>query len=422
MAEGADPIEAIQGLARRMALEAMDDGWSGPPYDPDRLARHRGIAVEPNEDIPDARTIPAAGGAPLTVEYNPNRPRAGIRHSIARELAHTLFPDHAERIRSRAARESAHDDQEVELLCDVAAAELLLPAVPEPRLRPLRLTMADILRAGDRHKASPEAALIRLVYHSARPAVLLSASRAGDGAGDPYAVDYAVCPPGYSPPFDLRGVLSMPAITMCTAIECKTHWSGKLPGADGTWRLECIGVRPPRGRTYPRVLAVVRPVLPPAGRLPAISYRIGDATRPVGPRPAIIAHVANDRTPRWGSGFGRALAAEYPGIGAEFMQWAGARPHLGRIHVYEAPSDGPIVVTMVAQSGHGPYPRSRVQYAHLDACLEQLAGEAVRAGASVHMPRIGAGPAKGDWAVIGCLIHRHLIGSGVDTTVYDAPP
>ena len=421
MAGGADPIEAVLGLARRMVLDAIDDGWSGPPYDPALLAQLKGIALVPNEDIPDARMIPAGGGARQTIEYNPHRPPARIRFSLAHELAHTLFPDHAERIRNRSAQSSDRDDREVELLCNMAAAEILMPAVSESGLRPLPLTMDNMLRVRDRYKASTEAAMIRLVDLSTRPSVLLSASKTGDDAGAPYAADYVMCPPGYSPPFDPRDVLSIPALAECTAVGYTSSWSGELPGTDGAWKLECIGVSPQRGRIYPRVLAVARPAPPAAGRLPAIIYRIGDATKPRGAGPVIIAHIANDKSPRWGRGFGYAVTSAFSGIRVEFTRWAGARPPLGKIHVYESDSRGPIVVTMVAQSGYGPSSRPRIRYAHLAACLEQLAGEAGRMGASVHMPRIGTGHAGGDWGVVSGLIHRHLIRRGIAVTVYDTP-
>lgn len=421
MAQGADPIGAIVARARQMVLDAMDGGWAGPPYDPAHLARIRGIALAPNEDIPDARIIPAAAGrARQTIEYNPNRPPARIRFSLAHELAHTLFPDHAERVRNRSARQEAHADRDVEFLCDIAAAEILMPAIPKSGLESRPLTMDNILYVRDRYEASTEATMIRLVGLSSRPAALLSASKTGDGAGDPYAIDYMTCPPGYDPPFRQRGVLSVPALAECTAVGHTSAWSGELPGAGGAWRIECIGVPPHRGRVYPRVLAVVRRATP-AAKLPAISYRIGDATRPKGAGPVIIAHIANDKSPRWGRGFGYAITDAFSGIRAEFARWAGPRPRLGAVHVYRAAHGGPFVVTMVAQSGYGPSSRPRIRYAHLSACLEMLAGEAERLGASVHMPRIGTGHAGGSWEIVSGLIHRHLIRRGIAVTVYDTP-
>jgi hypothetical protein len=40
----------------------------------------------------------------------------------------------------------------------------------------------------------------------------------------------------------------------------------------------------------------------PNNRRGAIEYTIGDATRPVGPRPKMLAHVCNDEG-KWGKGF-----------------------------------------------------------------------------------------------------------------------
>ncbi|UQN10681.1 hypothetical protein [Deinococcus sp. QL22] len=42
--------------------------------------------------------------------------------------------------------------------------------------------------------------------------------------------------------------------------------------------------------------------------------------------------------------------------------------------------------------------------------------------ASVHMPRIGAGLAGGDWTVIEGIVQKELTGQGVSVTVYDLPP
>ena len=42
-------------------------------------------------------------------------------------------------------------------------------------------------------------------------------------------------------------------------------------------------------------------------------------------------------------------------------------------------------------------------------------------GASIHMPRMGAGLAGGDWAVIERIIVEELTMFGFDVTVYDLP-
>jgi len=42
-------------------------------------------------------------------------------------------------------------------------------------------------------------------------------------------------------------------------------------------------------------------------------------------------------------------------------------------------------------------------------------------GASVHMPRIGAGQGGGDWAIDEDLIRSTLVENGVSVTIYDLP-
>ena len=103
MAGGKDPVAEIQRRIQERILGAVDEGRARPPYDPARLAETMGISVVPNQDVPDARLVPRHG-CPSRIEFNPNRPRGRIRFSIAREIAHTMFPDHAEAARNRSRR------------------------------------------------------------------------------------------------------------------------------------------------------------------------------------------------------------------------------------------------------------------------------------------------------------------------------
>ncbi|WP_454743971.1 hypothetical protein [Cupriavidus necator] len=99
-AEGADPVAVMESRARELVLGAIDEGWSGPPFDPLELARWLDIPTEARGDIPDARTVPHGDGL-LRLEYNPMRPRGRLRFSIAHEIAHSLFADCADEIRHR---------------------------------------------------------------------------------------------------------------------------------------------------------------------------------------------------------------------------------------------------------------------------------------------------------------------------------
>lgn len=126
LAGDSDPVHAITERARTLAIKAIQEGWSGPPYDPFALAEYMNIAVVAREDIPEARTVPA--GAGYVIEFNPNRPRSRVKYSIGHELAHTLFPDCSERVRNRVThRDMKGDDWQLETLCNIGAAELLMP-------------------------------------------------------------------------------------------------------------------------------------------------------------------------------------------------------------------------------------------------------------------------------------------------------
>src|SRR5690242_12132492 len=92
---GSDPVSDIIQRGQALTLRAIEGGWQGPPYDPFALADFLRIPVIPSTDVADARTVPSRGGE-IRIEYNPMRPRARVRYSVAHEIAHTLFPDCAD--------------------------------------------------------------------------------------------------------------------------------------------------------------------------------------------------------------------------------------------------------------------------------------------------------------------------------------
>jgi hypothetical protein len=161
-----DPETIIRGKARELVAEARAHGWTGPPFDPRALASLLDIRVHPDELRPghDALIYPAEGQQ-LRIIFDLTRPPTRQNFSIFHEIVHTLFPDHFEMIRHRYQRRDRFDpDRELEYLCDVGAAELLLP---EGTFR------ADIARFGfglgglpllrERYQASREAVVRRMV-------------------------------------------------------------------------------------------------------------------------------------------------------------------------------------------------------------------------------------------------------------------
>jgi len=238
-----DPVEAVVQAAREMVLEAIDKGWLGPPYDPFKLAEMRGIAVSPRADIPDARTIPI-GQNRLLIEYNPMRPPARLRYSVAHELAHTLFSDCGERIRNRAKEGEGQDDWQLEALCNVAAAEILMPVGSMEREPNDALTIESVLAARRRYEVSTEAVLIRLIHLSEEPCSAFVASRLSEHEGSKYAYDYLI--PSRSWKYSIpRGstLSSSSPVAECTAIGYSAKGRVSITGGQEKLRLECVGIR-----------------------------------------------------------------------------------------------------------------------------------------------------------------------------------
>ena len=122
--------------------------------DPFALAEYLRVTVIAREDILEARTVPARGG--YSIEFNPNRPRNRVKYSICHELAHTLFPDCAERVRNRVThRDMKGDEWQLEMLCNIGAAEMLMPVGSTPSLEGGRFTIDAIVEAGNAMRCLP---------------------------------------------------------------------------------------------------------------------------------------------------------------------------------------------------------------------------------------------------------------------------
>lgn len=151
-----------------------------------------------------------------------------------------------------------------------------------------------------------------------------------------------------------------------------------------------------------------------------INYVVGDATQPQGDGPKILVHVCND-VGAWGKGFVLALSKRFREPEREFKRWAanetGQPYQLGEVQYVQVRPDL-TVANLVGQHG---IRRSRgtppVRYEAIRQGLARVRQQAEAQGASIHMPRIGAGLAGGDWAVIEQLILEEL--KDLSVTVYD---
>lgn len=417
-----DPVEIISRKARAIILEYAEEGKSDPPFDPFAIAAFLKISVVPKEDILDARTI-YSNGDKVTIEFNPNRPKGRIRYSIAHEIIHTLFPDCHERIRNRESHETMKGDQwQLEMLCNIGASELLMPIGSFPDLKEESLSIDSLMGLRKKYDVSTEALLLRFARRTERSCCVFSASRREDGSGS-YQIDYTI-PSGSFQLITLQGI-TLPkssVVKECTAIGYTSKGSEIWPTLSKVI-IECVGIPPYPGRQYPRVMGIVRSDKSAVSEKSGITYLKGDARNPRGTDHRIIAHVVNDKTPRWGAGFPLEIKKKWPDVQEEFEIWAlesRADFSLGNIHLYTIDRSLSIV-HMICQRGYGPSEKPRIKYKAVKECLDQLASIALKRKASIHMPRIGCGQAGGSWAVISELIDESLSQKGLTVTVYDLP-
>lgn len=426
-ASGTDPISKMERLARETVLSAIDQGWSGPPFDPLRLADILKIQVEPNGGISDARTVPI-GKSKVRIEFNPNRPRGRVRFSVAHEIAHTFFEDCAEFVRNRQTGWTPKsDDWQLEMLCNLGAAELVMPVGSLRDHLQYDVTIEELMEIRGSFGVSAEALLIRVAHLLEGPCAAFCASaRNSNGDNISYSLDYVI--PSSTWPYDFQSGFSVPndsAITECTAIGFTSRnyekWSKDVP----TLSVESVGLAPYPGSNVTRVAGLLRRRTEPTRGVRKIEYVHRDALESRGSRPKIIAHIVNNRTPNWGGGgFASAVKRKWPEVQNQFRSMV----EEGRFSLSIGNSlkirvdDKLSVVNMVAQFGFGPSPKPRIRYAGLESCLEELARLALEEGASLHMPRIGVGHAGGNWQIIEELIDQKLIANGIDVTIYDLPP
>ena len=155
-----------------------------------------------------------------------------------------------------------------------------------------------------------------------------------------------------------------------------------------------------------------------------INYVTGDATNPLGPGKRIIAHCCNDAG-FWNAGFVRALSERFHQPERDYRRWArilGRIPfRLGQVQFVQV-QPGLSVANIIGQSGirsaSNPTP---IRYDSLREGLGRVRAQALEDDATVHMPRIGAGLAGGDWQIISAIIEDELCFHGVNVTVYDLP-
>lgn len=218
--------------------------------------------------------------------------------------------------------------------------------------------------------------------------------------------------------------MTSPTLIECTAVGYTAKGREQWP-AERELEVQGVGIPAYPGDPLPRIAGFVRRT--DAGgesAPPTIRYVTGTAVSPRGDGPRMIVHIVNDAAHAWGGGgFATQLGREYPQARQAYRMWTIASPDnlfLGNVHVVE-PRPTLFVASLVAQQGYGKSDTPRLRYGALTQCLQKVAAEAIRRGASVHMPRIGLGQGGAKWGVVAEALDETLCRQGIPVTVYTRP-
>lgn len=419
-AKNADPLAAIQEAARSLVLKARENGWEGPPFNPLHIAEMLGVKIEANSSVADARLVATESGP--KIEFNPQQPRERVRFSIAHEIAHLLFPDWSAQIRNRGG-DKAPDDWQLEMLCNLAASEFVLPIGSLSAAKEIP-PIEDLMRQRREYDVSAEAFLIRLAKISSEPiGVFVSSPTVAEDGSRHYKIDYFISSPT-APKMRLSGtaIPDNSIVHRCTAIghtdRSIEYWVTGAPT-----QIEYVGLTAYPGSVYPRVAGLIRFAQAQEDHLP-IRLLHGNVLEPRNGGKKIICQLVNDKAIKWGGGVARKIAKRFPGAEKAYTEQVmqiPQRDRLGRVIFSEA-SEDLTIASLIGQEGFGPSLFPRIRYAELQTSLEQVADHAASIGASIHMPKIGTGSAGGDWSTIEEMIDDVMVRKGLFVNVYDVPP
>lgn len=150
----------------------------------------------------------------------------------------------------------------------------------------------------------------------------------------------------------------------------------------------------------------------------------GDATQPQGEGNKILVHVCNDLG-KWGKGFVLAVSRRWKAPEQQYKLWAEGKTDqkfkLGEVQFVQVQEDL-WVANLIGQQGIKTHNSKAsvppIRYDAIRQGLQKVADFAVEKEASIHMPRIGAGLAGGDWKKISEIIEETLVQNDLEVTVY----
>jgi hypothetical protein len=167
-----DAPTAIRLKARELLeLHVTSFGPPSLPINLDVLASLRGIIKSDELPVhsPDAELVPDGTGR-VAMRVHPDRPETRQRFSVAHEISHTFFPDYTTKAWCRTDsrfRDRTDPDEYLEMLCDIAAAELLFPQPWFSQDATSITDAAGLVRLATTYHASREATMRRFAETSA---------------------------------------------------------------------------------------------------------------------------------------------------------------------------------------------------------------------------------------------------------------
>lgn len=169
--------------------------------------------------------------------------------------------------------------------------------------------------------------------------------------------------------------------------------------------------------------------------LAMLNFVSGDATRPQGEGPKVVAHCVND-IGQWGSGFAAALTKRWKRPEAYYRLWYRngflnevlalddargpvASFALGSV-IFVQVEPGLWVANIIGQHRNiSVGERTPIRYDALAEGLLRTGSFCREINGSFHAPKLGSGLARGDWSKIEPLIEQAC--EGVPATIYTWP-
>jgi Predicted Zn peptidase len=168
------PEQAIIQKAQGIVKCALKEGWTGPPFDPSILASILGIRKTAIDNIDGEAQIISINNQ-FELMFRKDVADKRLNFTLCHEISHTLFPDCAQMIRFRNTNRAKFDpEREVEFLCDIGAAEMLLPSpFFENDFKLEGISLRSVNKLSDQYNASREAIIRRIPSTNLEPCAVV---------------------------------------------------------------------------------------------------------------------------------------------------------------------------------------------------------------------------------------------------------